>query len=103
MRDILSDKKLHLKQNEIFHLEVPAYQEISVKNLYDDAMADATLVKYLTSKEYLSGRLLEREFFFGILCTLKNQYMKDIIADAHKKRYTVADDDPKKEGILISD
>ena len=40
MRDILSDKKLHLKQNEINHMDVPAYQEISVKNLYDDAMQD---------------------------------------------------------------
>jgi hypothetical protein len=29
--------------------------------------------------------------------------MKDIIADSHKKRYTIADDDPKKEGIVISD
>jgi hypothetical protein len=103
MRDILSDKKLHLKQNEIIRLEVPSYQEISVKNLYEDAMDDEVLCKYLPSKEQLSGKLPEREFFFGILCTLRNQYMKDIIADAHKKRYTVADDDPKREGILISD
>ena len=28
--------------------------------------------------------------------------MKDIIADAHKKLYTVAEDDLKREGILIS-
>ena len=34
MRDILSEKKLHLKQNEVIRLEIPAYQEISVKNLY---------------------------------------------------------------------
>jgi hypothetical protein len=26
--------------------------------------------------------LPERDFFFGLLCTLCNQYMKDIIADA---------------------
>ena len=96
MRDILSDKKLHLKQNEINHMEVPAYQEISVKNLYDDAMQDELLSKYLPSKEQLSGRLPERDFFFGILSTLRGQYMKDIIADSHKKRYTIADDDPKK-------
>jgi hypothetical protein len=25
MRDILSDKKLHLKQNEVIRLEIPAY------------------------------------------------------------------------------
>ena len=34
MRDILADKKLHLKQNEVNLMEVPHYQEISVKNLY---------------------------------------------------------------------
>jgi hypothetical protein len=29
--------------------------------------------------------------------------MRDIIAEAHKARYTVAEDDPKKQGIVISD
>ena len=103
MRDILSEAKKCLKQNEINHMEVPCYQEISVKNLYEDAMKDELLSKYLPSKEQLSGRLPEREFFFGLMCTLRNQYMKDIITEAHRARYTVADDDPKKQGIAISD
>ena len=46
-------------------MEVPCYQEISVKNLYEDAMKDELLVKYLPTKEQLSGRLPERDFFFG--------------------------------------
>ena len=103
LRDILCEKKLHLKQNEVYRMEVPAYNEISVKNMYDDAMADELLMKYLPTKEQLGGRLPEREFFFGIVGTLRNQYLKDVITEAHKLRYTVADDDPKKEGILISD
>ena len=103
MRDVLSEAKLCLKQNEVNRMEVPCYQEISVKNLYEDAIKDEVLAKYLPTKEQLAGRLPEREFFFGLLCTLKNQYMKDIIAEAHKARYTVADDDPKKQGIVISD
>ena len=40
MRDILSESKLFLRQNEVNHMEVPCYQEISVKNLYEDAMKD---------------------------------------------------------------
>ena len=103
MRDILSEAKSFLRQNEINRMEVPCYQEISVKNLYEDAIKDEILAKYLPSKEQLAGRLPEREFFFGLLCTLRNQYMKDIIADAHKARYTVADDDAKKQGIVISE
>ena len=47
MRDILSEKKLHLKNNEINQMKVPLFQEISVKNLYADAMADPKLSKYL--------------------------------------------------------
>ena len=93
MRDILSDTKLHLKQNEVFQFEIPNYQELSVKNLYNDAMQDPVLQKYLPSKEQLSGKLPERDFFFGVLCTLKQQYMKDIVADAQKKRFKIDDDD----------
>ena len=43
MRDILSESKSFLKQNEVNHMEVPCYQEISVKNLYEDAMKDELL------------------------------------------------------------
>lgn len=71
MRDILSDRKLHLKQNEVIRLEIPAYEEISVKNLYPEAMQDPVLSRYLPTKEQLSNKLPERDFFFGVLCTLR--------------------------------
>ena len=102
MRDILSEAKMFLRQNEVNRMEVPCYQEISVKNLYEDAMKDDLLVKYLPTKEQLSGRLPEREFFFGLMCTLRNQCMKNIIAGAHKARYTVGEDEKKNQAINIS-
>ena len=34
-------------------MEVPHYREISVKNLYEDAMKDEVLAKYLPTKEQL--------------------------------------------------
>ena len=40
MRDIFAEKKSHLKQNEVIRLEIPQYQELSVKNLYEDAIKD---------------------------------------------------------------
>ena len=83
-------------------MEVPCYQEISVKNLYEDAMKDELVVKHLSTKQQLSGRLSKGDFFFGLMCTLRNQYMKDIIAGAHKARYTVGEYDTKKQAINIS-
>ena len=94
MRDVLADKKLHLKQNEVIRLDIPAYQELFVKNLYEDALDHPVLTKYLPTKEQLSNKLLEREFFFGLLCTLRKQYMTDIIHEASSKRFKASDDDP---------
>ena len=70
-----------------------------MKNLYEDAMRDAVLSKYLPTKEQLSNKLPEREFFFGVLCTLRKQYMQVIISEAQKKRFKITDEDPKKSGI----
>ena len=67
MRDILADKKLHLKQNEVIRLDIPAYKKLSVKNLYEDAMKDSVLTRYLPTKEQLSNKLPECQFFFGII------------------------------------
>ena len=66
-------------------------------------MQDAVLSKYLPTKEQLSGNLPERDFFFGVLCTLRKQYMKDIIEEAMKKRFKIKDDDPQNDGIAITE
>lgn len=51
MRDILSETKKHLKVNEVNFMQVPNYKELSVKNMYEDAIADPVLSKYLPSPE----------------------------------------------------
>ena len=50
-------------------------------------MSDPEVAQYLPSEEQLSGKPLERDFFFGVLCTLRKQYMADIIEEAHKRRF----------------
>jgi hypothetical protein len=50
MREILRESKSHLKANEVVHIDVPHYAEISVKNIYEDAMKDEVLAKYLPSR-----------------------------------------------------
>jgi len=84
-------------------MEIPNYPEISVKNLYDDSMLDPDVSLYMPTREQLSNKLPERRFFFGILGTIKPDYLSEIIEDAHKKRYSIEDGDRKKQGILISD
>ena len=71
MRDLLKEEKKHLKAHEVVHLDIPSYSEISVKNLYEDAMQDEVLKKYLPTKRQSFNKLTERPFFFGILSTLR--------------------------------
>jgi hypothetical protein len=103
MRDILKDEKRALRTNEVVHLEVPLYPEISVKNLYEDALADPEVAKYLPTQEQMSGRLPERAFFFGVLGTLKRHYMTEIIKEAHEKRFKIPEDNQNKDAILVAD
>ena len=45
----------------------------------------------------------ERDFFFWIMCTLKNQYMKDVITSANEKRFKADEAGEKKDAIRLSD
>jgi hypothetical protein len=42
-------------------------------------MGDPDVAVYLPSKKQCSNKLPERDFFFGVLATLKNEYLKEII------------------------
>ena len=75
-------------------MDVPHYAELSIKSLYDDAMKDDTLKMYLPSRNQLSNKLPEREFFFGLGVlsegigskTLSGQLMKSAIRLRRKRR-----------------
>ena len=51
LRAILADEKKAFKCSEIKLLDVPNYPEISVTNLYDNAMNDPDVVDYLPTRE----------------------------------------------------
>lgn len=84
-------------------MDVPMYPEISVKNLFEDAALDPEVNKYLPTMIQLSNKNPERPFFFGVLGTLRRDYLADVIQEAHSKRFKLPDDDPKRDSILISD
>ena len=80
---------------------VPHYEELSVKNLYGDAMKDELVKNYLPELEQNSNRLPEREFFFGVLNSLRPLYLKKIIEDVNKVRYEADAKDPQKDFIML--
>nr|AAB42031.1 22 kD ORF [Oxytricha fallax] len=103
LRAILCEEKKALKTQDVKFAEIPNYPEISVTNLYDDAMNDPEVSQYLPTKKQLSNKLPERNYFFGILATIKGDYLKEIIQESHKKRYSISPEDKSKQGIKISE
>jgi hypothetical protein len=83
-------------------MEVHCYQEIFVNNMYEDALKYELLEKHLPTREQLSGRLPERDSFFGLMCTFSNQYIIDFITGAHKARYTISEDAHRSKLFSIS-
>jgi hypothetical protein len=51
IRSLLQNRKKALKQIEIKQILAPRYEELSVKNLYDDAMTDPDLNQYLPDRD----------------------------------------------------
>ena len=47
LRSIVADQKKVFRQDQITHIVVPKYEELSVKNLYLQALADPMIGSYL--------------------------------------------------------
>ena len=47
LRSIVADQKKVFKQDQIIHIVVPKYEELSVKNLYLESLADPMIGSYL--------------------------------------------------------
>ena len=101
MRAIFCNNKKALKQTNVRSIVVPHYDELSVKNLYGDAMKDELVKDYLPELEQNSNRIPERDFFFGVLNSLRPQYLRKVIADANKVRYEADMNDPQKDFIML--
>ena len=84
-------------------MDIPNYPEISVKRLHYEAQNDPTVDQFLPNLDKNQGKLPERAFFFGILATVKSDYLKLIISEAHKARLKVEVAEGKSEGILMKE
>jgi hypothetical protein len=51
MKAIMCNEKRALRSEQIKHMEIPNYPEISVKNLYDDVMGDPEVLLYLPTRK----------------------------------------------------
>ena len=66
-------------------------------------MKDDVIKNYLPELEQNSNRFPERDFFFGILNSLRPEYVKKVIEDANKVRYEADANNPQKDFIMLDE
>ena len=99
---ILTNQKKLLPFNEVKHVTVPKFDELSVHNIFKFFKNDESFMQYLP--DYLpKGRQFSREYFFNILNTLYPEYVKELIQNSNNQRYSATNQNPDGEGIVIAD
>ena len=87
LKQVFTEEKQLLKKKKVDPVEVPAYDELSVKNLWPQFMKDKAFVRYFPDK-FADGKGPARKYFFDVLNTLYPEYLAQIMAHANEVRWT---------------
>ena len=101
LKDVLAGKKQLMKKSEIDPIQVPHYDELSVKELYPMFSKDAEMMCYFPDK-YPVSKGPPREYFFNILNTVMPEYLTQILDHANKQRMGADGLNQQSESIAIS-
>ena len=71
---VLADQKRLLKLSELRTVNVPKFDELSVKNIFPLIRQDAEVMLYFPDS-YPKGREPDRTYTFNFLNTLRNKYV----------------------------
>jgi hypothetical protein len=99
---VLKNEKRLLKKNAVNYIHVPAYDELSVKRLWEDLKDDVEFMVFF-SDGYAKDRAPCREYFFNILNTVYPDYLKQIMDNASLQRFTAQGADMKEQAIKATD
>ena len=102
MKEVLSGKKKLLKMSEVRFINVPTYDEVSVKALYDKVVSNPDIAVYFPSK-YPKGMQCSREYMFNIWNTKEPEQVQAVLKHANSQRFTVKNDKVRENSIAITE
>lgn len=81
-KQVLLDKKKLLPLNDVKYVNVPRYDELSVKRFWPKLSQDEKLMEYMPK---LSGedKLPERAYFWNVANTVQNRYVQNVLKHAN--------------------
>ena len=77
-KEIFAERKLLIRKKHMMYIDVPKYDELSVKNLYKKLLAMENMEKYFPDK-YPKGRQCDRDYLFNVANTLHRGIVQELI------------------------
>ena len=86
LKQVLGDEKKLLPIADCKFINVPKFDELSVKSIYPLFGQDQAMMRYFPDS-YPREKGPTRDYFFTVLNTLYPEYLAKVIKHAHKVRY----------------
>jgi len=101
LKQVLTGEKALLKMTEVRFINPPAFDEIGIKALYDEALKMQGKTKYFPDK-YAKSRQCDRSYFYNVLNSLYPEEVKEVINHANRQRFTITEEKARDESIVIT-
>jgi hypothetical protein len=93
LKAILTDEKKVLKAAQVTKINVPLYAELSVKEMYQEVLLDEDLRPFLPDLKVHTSKVPESDFFFGVVATIKGDFLRGVIEEANNQRFISANEE----------
>jgi hypothetical protein len=88
MKQVLKGEKKFLKMMNVKIINVPDYDEIGVKHLYERVVQRPGMAEYFPDK-FPIGRTCNREYMYNVWNTMHPEDVKEVIEYANSQRYSI--------------
>ena len=92
LKQVLIEEKMLMPISEVRFINVPHYDEGSVKQLWPKMKEATDFMQYFPDK-LPQGRLPNREYFFNIMNSICGEYVTQLIKHANAQRNSIARED----------
>ena len=91
LKEVLSGTKDLMPLDQVRRVNMPYYDELSVRDLWPQMRESPKFMMYFPSK-FPKGRQPDRAYFFNIMNTLMGDYVQQIIKHANAQRHSAANE-----------
>ena len=102
LKAVFVEEKAFLKKVDVSPISVPKYDELSVKNLWEQLKSDPAFNKYFAN-EYPKDKGPDRTYFFNVLNTVHPFYLKAIKDHATEQRFSATGEVQQRQVIHATD